>query len=149
MLTMGPLANNVTTQTEVPSFATQETQTDNESSVSFSTSEIQSQHTEPTEAVKTEAGIDNESSVSFSASDIKVQQTQPIEAVEAEDETEEEEDESSDESQPTSPCCEKEHLCTACGEQIDYSSEDDEVESKTPWQELCDGLVAFAGMQRE
>lgn len=138
-----------TSQTEVPSFITQETQTDNEPSISFSTSEIQSQHTEPTGAVKAEDERDNESPISFSTSDIKIQQTEPVEAVEAEDDTEEEEEESSDESQPTSPCCEKEHLCTACGEKLDYSSDDEEVESKTPWQELCDGLVAFAGMQRE
>jgi len=172
-----------TTQAEVLSFVTQETQTDSEPSVSLSTSDIKSQQTEPVETieadievdnessssfanseiksqhiepivvVKAEDELDNESSISFSTSDIKVQQTEPVEVAKAEDDTEEEdeeeEEEISDESQPISPCCEKEHLCTACGEKIDYSSEDEEVETKTPWQELCDGLVAFAGMQRE
>lgn len=48
------------------------------------------------------------------------------------------------------PVKEQEHLCRACGNKVDYSSEEDEeVNTKTPWQELCDGLVAFAGMQRE
>ncbi|KAI4783545.1 hypothetical protein E4T52_01547 [Aureobasidium sp. EXF-3400] len=134
-------------QTEMPSLVSQETQTDKEPSHSFITSEIMSQQTEPMEAVKAEDEADKEPSFSFSDAEIKSQQTEPVEAVHAGDETEE--DEVSDESQPASPCCEKEHLCTACGEKFDYSSEDDEVDHKTPWQELCDGLVAFAGMQRE
>ncbi|KAG9666273.1 hypothetical protein KCU95_g18223, partial [Aureobasidium melanogenum] len=94
---------------------------------------------------------------SFTKSEIKSQYTKPIEIVHIEDEVSDEledepEEEQTTETQPSSsqsPCCEKEHLCTACGEKIDYSSEDDEANSKTPWQELCDGLVAFAGMQRE
>jgi hypothetical protein len=136
-----------TAQTEMPSLVSQETQTDKEPSPSFITSEIMTQQTEPIEAVKAEDEADNEPSFSFSNAEIKSQQTEPVEAVHAGDETEE--DEVSVESQPASPCCEKEHLCTACGERFDYSSEDDEVDRKTPWQELCDGLVAFAGMQRE
>jgi hypothetical protein len=108
-----------TTQAKVSSFVAQETQTDDEPFISFSTC------------------------------DIKSQQTEPVDIVKADDDTKEEEGEISDEPQPTSPCCEKEHLCTACGEKFDYSSEDDEMEFKTPWQELCDDLVAFAVMKRE
>lgn len=45
----------------------------------------------------------------------------------------------------------QEQLCRACGGDIDYSSseDDEETDTKTPWRELCDGLVAFAGMQRD
>jgi hypothetical protein len=133
-----------TTQTEVSSPVTQGIQTDNEPSYSLSTAEIKSQQTEPVEIAEAE----NEPSPTLSASEIKSQETEPVETARIEDETEDEEIISND-SQPPSPCCEKEHLCTACGDKFDYSSEDDEVDSKTPWQELCDGLVAFAGMQRE
>jgi hypothetical protein len=133
-----------TTQTEVSSPVTQGTQTDSEPSYSFSTAEIKSQQTEPVEIAEAQT----EPSPTLSASEIKSQETEPVETARTEYETKEEE-EISDDSQPPSPCCEKEHLCTACGEKFDYSSEDDEVDSKTPWQELCDGLVAFAGMQRE
>lgn len=101
-------------------------------------------------------GTQTESQPSFSKSEIKSQYTEPIEIVQIEndasDELEDEIEEEPAEIQTfssQSPCCEKEHLCTACGEKFDYSSEDDEPNSKTPWQELCDGLVAFAGMQRE
>ena len=132
------------TQTEESSFVSHETQTDNEPLASFSTSEIKSQQTEPTKP-------DNEPSFSFSASEIKSQQIEPIGVIQTQDEVEEDEEEAetSNESQSTSPCCEKEHLCTACGAKFDYYSEDEETDHKTPWQELCDGLVAFAGMQRE
>ncbi|KAH0361835.1 hypothetical protein KCU65_g8459, partial [Aureobasidium melanogenum] len=98
-------------------------------------------------------GTQTEIRPSFTQSEIKSQYTEPIEIVQPEHESSDElEDDSEEEAisgQSQSPCCEKEHLCTACGEKFDYSSEDDEPNSKTPWQELCDGLVAFAGMQRE
>ncbi|KAH0341929.1 hypothetical protein KCU83_g9460, partial [Aureobasidium melanogenum] len=103
-------------------------------------------------------GTQTDSEPSFTKSEIKTQQTEPIEIARTEyespDEVEDDDEEevTSSQSQSASsqsPCCEKEHLCTACGEKLDYSSEDDEPNSKTPWQELCDGLVAFAGMQRE
>ncbi|KAH0274054.1 hypothetical protein KCU91_g5554, partial [Aureobasidium melanogenum] len=103
-------------------------------------------------------GTQTDSEPSFTKSEIKIQQTEPIEIARTEyespDEVEDDDEEevTSSQSQSASsqsPCCEKEHLCTACGEKLDYSSEDDEPNSKTPWQELCDGLVAFAGMQRE
>jgi hypothetical protein len=165
-----------TTQTGVSDPVTQGTQTDSEPPLSLSSSDIKSQQTEPIESAKADNGTsltfstseiraqqtepvestkaDNEPSITFSTSEITSQQTEPVEFSEAEvdDEIQEEEENTSIDSQPPSiqsPCCEKEHLCTACGEKFDYSSEDDEVESKTPWQELCDGLVAFAGMQRE
>lgn len=112
------------TQNEVSTPITQGTQTDSEPS--FSKSEIKSQYTEPIEIVQTEEEVLDE----------------------LEDENEEQDTETRLSSRQ-SPCCDKEHLCTACGEEFDYSSEDDEPNSKTPWQELCDGLVAFAGMQRE
>ncbi|KAH0027712.1 hypothetical protein KCU72_g11624, partial [Aureobasidium melanogenum] len=114
------------TQNEVSPPVTQGTQTDNESA--FTKSEIKIQQTEPIEIVRTE----------YESSD------------EVEDDDEEEVTSSQSQSASSqSPRCEKEHLCTACGEKLDYSSEDDEPNFKTPWQELCDGLVAFAGMQRE
>ncbi|KAI4717670.1 hypothetical protein E4T48_06124 [Aureobasidium sp. EXF-10727] len=102
-------------------------------------------------------GTQTEKELPFSTSDIKSQQTEPVEAVEAEEEAGLEVETDVEREATTEPqrlstqtsCCEKEHLCTACGEKFDYSSEDDEVDHKTPWQELCDGLVAFAGMQRE
>lgn len=100
-------------------------------------------------------GTQTDGEPSFSNSEIKSQYTEPIEIVQIEHEVsdglEDEIEEETTESQASrqSPCCEKEHLCAACGEKFDYSSEDDEPNSKTPWQELCDGLVAFAGMQRE
>lgn len=163
-------------QAEVSSPVAQGTQTDSEAPLPLSTSEIQSQQTEPVEVVKADndnvvalstseiraqqtepvesARANSEPSITFSTSKITSQQTEPVEISEAEvdDEIEEEEEDTSIESLSSStqsPCCEKEHLCTACGDKFDYSSEDDEVEPKTPWQELCDGLVAFAGMQRE
>ncbi|KAH0340027.1 hypothetical protein KCU81_g6924, partial [Aureobasidium melanogenum] len=112
-------------QTEVADPVTQGTQTDFQPS--FTKSEIKSQYTEPIEIVHIEDEVSDE----------------------LEDEPEEEQTTETQTSSSQSPCCEKEHLCTACGEKFDYSSEDDEPNSKTPWQELCDGLVAFAGMQRE
>ncbi|CAD0084339.1 unnamed protein product [Aureobasidium vineae] len=102
-------------------------------------------------------GTQTEKEPSLSTSEIRSQQTEPIEPVEAEDEAGHEVENEIEQGTTTqaqllpasTPCCQKEHLCTACGEKFDYSSEDDEVDHKTPWQELCDGLVAFAGMQRE
>ncbi|KAI5195681.1 hypothetical protein E4T39_08135 [Aureobasidium subglaciale] len=85
----------------------------------------------------------------FCQTDIKSQQTEPIEALELDDATEEQASGLKQPSFTQTPCCEKEHLCTACGEKFDYSSDEDEATSKTPWRELCDGLVAFAGMQRD
>ncbi|TIA47312.1 hypothetical protein D6C79_04712 [Aureobasidium pullulans] len=117
------------TQTEEPSAITQGTQTD--IALPFARTEIKAQHTKPIEAFEPEDEIEDESED------------------EAEDEIEDEKVISQPQSPPTqSPCCEKEHLCTACGDKIDYSSED-EADTKTPWRELCDGLVAFAGMQRD
>ncbi|KAI5245422.1 hypothetical protein E4T42_06787 [Aureobasidium subglaciale] len=109
-------------------------------------SEAESTLTEDTTATQ---GTQTDVEPSFCQTEIKSQQTEPIEALELDDETQEQESSLEQPSVSQSPCCEKEHLCTACGEKLDYSSEEDEPNSKTPWRELCDGLVAFAGMQRD
>jgi hypothetical protein len=92
---------------------------------------------------------ESEAKLILSATEIKSQQTEPIKQSDSVIDSEEEEEEP--ETSPTqSPCCDQEHLCRACGNTLDYSSEeDDEKDTKTPWRELCDGLVAFAGMQRD